>query len=39
MPGLLGWSSFLQTKIRANLAAALVAYGRKAPSTLSPAQP
>ena len=38
MPGLLGWSSFLQTKRRANLAAALVAYGCKAPSTLSLAQ-
>ena len=40
MPGLLlGWSGFLQKKVRANAAAGLAAYGRKSPSTLSPAQP
>ena len=40
MPGLpLGWSGFLQKKVRANAATGLAAYGRKLPSTLSPAQP
>ncbi len=40
MPGLLlGWSGFLRRKVRATAAASLLAYGRKSPSTLSPAQP